>query len=96
MSRPDGKPTNTRRDVLADHLADPKSLRKAINAYCFGCVGGDADSQNPYRLVRECAMTHCELHTVRPWQQKDKNEPEETADLSDDEEGADATSQDRA
>lgn len=75
-------------DPVSVHLADPKSLRKAINAHCWDCVGGKADSQNPRRLVRECEIVHCNLHPVRPWQMAAADEPaEETeTDLEDTEE----------
>lgn len=67
----------TLRDPVADHLADPKNRPKAIAAHCWDCVGGKADTQNPRRLVRECEITHCNLHPVRPWQQKATDEPAE-------------------
>lgn len=70
--------TKHRSTPLERLAADPKSLRKAINAYCYGCVGGEGGGQNPYRLVRECPSTACELYAVRPWQQKGADESEET------------------
>lgn len=58
-------------------LNNPQSLRLAINAKCFDCVGGHADTQNPYRLVRECLCTDCPLYAIRPWQKRENSEPEE-------------------
>ena len=49
------------------HLRDPKSLRKAITAKCWDCVGADADP-NPRGQIRDCIMDDCPLWTVRPWQ----------------------------
>jgi hypothetical protein len=42
--------------------ANPKSLRAAINAYCFGCCCEQ-------RLeVKLCTAVGCPLHNLRPWQ----------------------------
>lgn len=59
------KRRSTPLDVLERH---PRSLRAAINAKCWECVGGDADP-NPHRRVRRCACPECPLWAVRPWQE---------------------------
>jgi len=44
--------------------ANPKSLRAAINAYCFWCCC------EQYKEVRLCPSVKCPLHYLRPWQPK--------------------------
>jgi len=44
--------------------ANPRSLRAAINAYCFGCCC------EQYKEVRLCPAGSCPLHHLRPWQSK--------------------------
>lgn len=46
---------------------NPSSLRMAITAKCFDCVGGGADP-NPRGAVRDCSVKGCPLYPVRPWQ----------------------------
>lgn len=49
--------------------ADPKSLRLAINAACFQCLGGTEDSMpDPgwREDIRSCSVTTCALNKVRP------------------------------
>ena len=46
--------------------ANPKSLRAAINAYCFWC------SCEQRKEVRLCPAGNCPLHNFRPWQPKIK------------------------
>jgi hypothetical protein len=48
---------------------DPKSLRWAINAMCFQCMGGTAeDMPDPgwREGIRDCTSLNCALHKVRP------------------------------
>lgn len=45
----------------------PKSLRLAINAKCFDCVGAGADT-NPRQMIGQCRIQHCPLWPVRPYQ----------------------------
>lgn len=46
---------------------EPKSLRRAINAMCFDCVGAGHDPD--WRgAVRECPCYNCPLYQVRPCQ----------------------------
>lgn len=51
-------------DILA---RNPRSLRAAINAKCWDCIGAGADPA-PRRLIRECGCTTCPLYAVRPYQ----------------------------
>jgi hypothetical protein len=44
----------------------PKSLRLAINANCYTCVGEDHDPGWKDR-VRYCEITICPLHKVRQY-----------------------------
>ncbi len=52
------KPLNPREKAKAN----AKSLRLAINANCFDCVGGSRTE------VTRCEITDCPLWNVRPWQ----------------------------
>lgn len=49
---------------------NPTSLRAAINGKCADCVcwGGDP---NPRERIRNCPVTRCPLHAVRPYQRGD-------------------------
>lgn len=48
-------------------LENPKSLRLAINAKCFDCVGRDYDPNYRAR-IRDCtAVDVCSLHPLRPF-----------------------------
>lgn len=60
---------------------NPHSLRLAINAKCWDCQGGACDPA-PRRRIRECSLTRCSLHPVRPYQRAD-DEPE-SAESADD------------
>lgn len=47
---------------------NPKSLRMAINAKCWDCVGAGFDP-SPRKLIRECSCeSSCALYNVRPFQ----------------------------
>ena len=52
---------NKRLSPILKALANPKSLRAAINAKCFEC-GGDQ-----YQEVTHCLVKECSLWNVRPW-----------------------------
>jgi hypothetical protein len=57
-----------RLDPIAKAEANPKSLRAAVNAKCWDCIGAGADP-NPRRLIRECsAGKTCPLWNMRPYQ----------------------------
>ncbi len=47
--------------------AKPNSLKMAIRAHCYTCVGEDADPGYKAR-VRDCSVVSCALHPHRPWQ----------------------------
>jgi hypothetical protein len=49
--------------------ANPNSLRKAITAFCFECVGGDGEP-GARNHVRDCTAKGCPLFRVRPWQKQ--------------------------
>lgn len=48
--------------------ADPKSLRKAINAKCWDCEGGDADPHVVWRIGNCLCEATCPLYAQRPYQ----------------------------
>lgn len=54
----------------------PKSLRLAVNAKCFDCVGQDCDPGWRKR-ISECAVTKCPLNPVRPYQKGGEDEHED-------------------
>ncbi len=45
----------------------PDSLRCAITAKCYECVGMDGDS-NYRNTIRTCTSYNCPLYAVRPYQ----------------------------
>ena len=47
----------------------PDSLRRAITAKCYECVGMDGDA-NFRETIRTCASYECPLYPVRPYQKK--------------------------
>ncbi len=49
-------------------LANPKSMRAAVNAMCWDCSGFSRPE------VKRCEMEKCPLHNFRPWQSKDNAE----------------------
>ncbi len=55
-------------DPIQKALRDPTSLRAAINAKCWDCVGAGAD-KNPRGLIRDCGVARCSLYPVRPFQE---------------------------
>ena len=46
--------------------ANPTSLRLAINAMCFECLGKTGSAQE----IRDCTAKNCPLYKVRPYQTK--------------------------
>lgn len=54
-------------DPIAAAKAKPTSLRLAIRAHCYQCVGTDVDPGYKAR-VRDCGILSCSLHPHRPWQ----------------------------
>ena len=49
---------------------NPNSLRLAVNAKCWECMGGGLDP-GTVRLIRECAAPDCPLWPVRPYRDKE-------------------------
>lgn len=47
---------------------NPTSLRKAITAFCWLCVGESR------KEVTNCTTKNCPLYKVRPWQSKSGSE----------------------
>lgn len=45
---------------------NPSSLRCAINAMCYDCIGQDSDP-NWRESVKECPCTNCPLYNVRQY-----------------------------
>ncbi len=56
-----------RLDPVQRSTATPKSLRLAVTAKCWACVGGDADP-HPRQRIRDCTVMLCPLRSVRPYQ----------------------------
>lgn len=66
-----------RLDPIAKAKANPKSLRLAVTAKCFECMGGGEDT-GTRKLIRACTSNAtCPLHPVRPYQAKDKENDHE-------------------
>jgi hypothetical protein len=58
-----------RKNPIEKAKARPESLRLAINAMCYDCIGQDADPD--WRgSIRECLCKDCPLFPVRPFQPK--------------------------
>jgi hypothetical protein len=55
-----------RLDPLEKARSNPTSFRHAINAKCFDCVGRGFDA-NWRTEVKNCQITECGLHPVRPF-----------------------------
>lgn len=62
-----------RLDPIQKAAAKPTSLRLAITAKCWSCVGAGADP-HPRREIAECAVRRCPLHPVRPYQRGEEDE----------------------
>ncbi len=59
-------PPPIRRNPTQRSQDNPSSLRKAINALCYECVGADSDS-NWMARIKFCQILNCSLHKVRPY-----------------------------
>lgn len=59
--------TFTHRNPVQQAEANPTSLKRAVKAFCWTCVGGDGDPGAKFR-VRDCTAPKCPLHPHRPWQ----------------------------
>lgn len=60
-------PANRVFDPIAKAACHPNSLRLAINAKCWDCVGAGADP-NPRGAIRHCPVLRCPLYAHRPYQ----------------------------
>ena len=49
------------------HDDQPLSLRRAITAKCYECMG-DGSETGWTQLIKNCCSVTCPLHTVRPYQ----------------------------
>lgn len=62
---------------LEKWVRNPKSLRMAINAHCWQCVGGSNSSEGrilTMREIRDCRSEVCPLNTVRPYQNAEETD----------------------
>ena len=69
-----GIATKVENNLLVKTQAEPKSLRKAINAMCFQCVGGTVDSlPDPgwRQMIGTCTAPDCALYKIRPYNQSE-------------------------
>jgi hypothetical protein len=72
-------------NLIRKAQADPKSLRKAINAMCFACFGGTkADQPDPgWRdMIRTCTSPQCPLWPHRPYRTRDDEDGARIRSLS--------------
>lgn len=54
-------------DPVEKARRNPKSMKLAIRANCYLCMGGGSDAGVRIR-VRDCSVTACMLRAFRPWQ----------------------------
>ncbi len=54
-------------DPMKRATANPKSLRRAIDAKCWDCQGQASDPAPRWR-IGNCEMDDCPLYSVRPYQ----------------------------
>lgn len=65
--RASGELVIERLDPIERAKRNPHSLRKAITAACWQCMGCGADP-NTRQNIRDCGVPTCALHPHRPWQ----------------------------
>lgn len=63
----DAGQTPERLDPMERARRTPASLRLALNAKCFDCVGGTCADHGHVRAIRECPSGRCPLHGLRPY-----------------------------
>ena len=71
--RPAGVHQRVRRNPLEILANKPNSMRAAINAKCYDCIGPDPGWK---WAVGNCESTDCPLHRFRPYQKKVGQPPE--------------------
>lgn len=71
-------------DPIEKARRNPKSLRLAVNAKCWDCIGAGHDP-NPRGAIRECTILDCSLYPVRPYQRGDGGDSDGTAETEDSE-----------
>ena len=62
-----------RKNPMIKAKEDPTSLRKAINGFCYNCMGGLIDGScdpNWRKDITNCTSWDCSLRPVRPFQKK--------------------------
>ncbi|GEK48942.1 hypothetical protein PRZ61_10600 [Halomonas pacifica] len=62
-----------RLDPIEKARQNPKSLRLAITAKCWECMGGGEES-GARRMIRECTSAGCPLHAQRPYQNSENGD----------------------
>ena len=70
---PETKEVNLK-NPIQKAIANSKSLRFAINANCFQCMGGTEDEPYVTKELRievaKCTVISCPLYRHRPWKKK--------------------------
>lgn len=49
---------------------NPRSMRAAINAMCWQCMGGDGADPGWRNMIRNCTSPKCALWNFRPYRDK--------------------------
>ncbi len=59
-------------NAVVKNLGNVKSLRLAVNAMCFHCMGCTAENYEPGTkiAIRECTSTTCPLWHFRPYKEQ--------------------------
>ena len=60
-------------NAVVKNLGNVKSLRLAVNAMCFHCMGCTEDHYEPgtKEEIRNCSSPKCPLYNFRPYQPKE-------------------------
>lgn len=56
-----------KKDPIQKAKENPESLRLAINAKCWECIGAGHDP-NPRAEIKNCLCVDCPLYPLRPYQ----------------------------
>ena len=69
-AQPTASEAQNRRSTPIDRLKrNPRSRKAAVDAFCWGCMGGDGNVGVP-SMIRECSSPGCSLFGFRPFQKK--------------------------